>query len=263
MTPTSIKASLYGAIGYVKFPHPFREGFCYTVNRVCVGVFTRFLVSAKPSFAHSGSQCLFNCPAKHIKTLPDQSGGKTGNIGPIRQASPLATKLDKCSVALVSCLLGEGSPHAVVRGISFVVIDTLKGVPAFWTRAYVGDEVRKRSAPSWTYDNPAPAIPAKAGVVGIAAAVQHTGINNIFRSLGGSMRFLERSWAALTAAAASLLRPRQASRGKDFLRSALATYSPVSAMLPFRVWHSGNNSPFSVGFVYHGFDSVMKRITIH
>lgn len=79
----------------------------------------------------------------------------------------------------VAGLLGPSGPTAIVWAVWAVVVNALNS-HKMWSTPHVGQEVCKRTIPSFAHSDAAPAVPVKVFKRRVVAAIPHSNPNPIF-----------------------------------------------------------------------------------
>lgn len=164
-------------------------------------------------------QCLLNAPAG--PDAPQQGSRLYANLsGPLGKRLSLSLKRNYYIPACIVVLLRSCCPFAIVRFVSFGIVNALKGV-AFWPRSHGGKEALKTIGPPLANSDAATAIAGIAGINRVVASLNHGAPRDVFRAVCSGMAMLirwakRRCWVFAAAARLGVSSPHIASHCNSF-----------------------------------------------
>jgi hypothetical protein len=116
-------------------------------------------------------QCLFNIPSM-FEALIKGCGTNAKYLKPFCEACRFVSYCHAMIMASIARLFGPGSPIAIVRSVSKVVIAPLKRMVLAWPCSHVGIESRKIHPP-FADRNTSAAVAMEAKALGVRASLPH------------------------------------------------------------------------------------------
>jgi len=207
-------------------------------------------------------KCAFNWPIIFSQSLLNVACGNTCYFSPLCNAMGFSLERDKFITPSVSRLLLMSGPSAILRGVTFVVVNSVKRF-SMWFFPHVGKEINKGATPFVTDDNTSLSVRWVIIVARAMASANHFIPNIIGRRTPHSMITRTRSLRVL-ALAATRFRVASSQRMTNYIsRVAANTLTQPRSNGMFIKSSIFNDRPSIKGLPGHIFNAVRQCFNSH